>query len=218
MSAAVLLAVLRPKADDVDDFFTWYEAEHVTGRLAMPGFLDAHRYVSEDDHDMGLVIYDLASLDVLSTEAYRALQARTAATTQTRMGGLDQFVRVTGEVIQEHGDVAAAVPLLFVVAFSAPRSDLDDLDAWYREEHAPMLLKAAAWRGVSLVDVTGSNTPWTRVAIHRLADASALESPERRAAGEAPRRQQLAARPWFNAGTRYRVRAVDRLDSASRRR
>lgn len=216
--SAVLLAVLRPNANDVDDFFTWYEAEHVTGRLAMPGFLDAQRYVSEDDRDMGLLIYELDGLHVLATDEYRALQARTAETTQTRMGGLDRFVRVTGTVIQEHGDVDAAASLLFVVAFSAPESDLGELDGWYREEHAPMLLKAAAWRGVRLVDVAESNTPWTRVAIHRLADASALESPERRAAGETPRRHKLAARPWFNASTRYTVKAVDRLDSASRRR
>lgn len=216
--SAVLLAVLRPEADDVDDFFTWYEAEHVNGRLAMPGFLDAHRYVSEDDRDIGLLIYELDGLDALATEEYRTLQAGTAATTQARMGGLRQFVRVTGEIIQEHGDVDRVAPLLFVVAFSAPESDLDELDAWYREEHAPMLLKAEAWRGVRLVDVAESNAPWTRVAIHRLADASALESPERRAAGETPRRRELAARPWFNAATRYTVRAVDRLDLASSRR
>lgn len=215
--SAVLLAALRPDDGDAEDFYSWYEAEHVAGRMAMPGFLDAHRYVSDDDPDLGLLIYELDGLDALATEEYRDLQARTADTTRTRMGGLRQFVRVTGEVIQEHGDAGGPAPLLFAVAFTAPESDLADLDSWYREEHVPMLLEAEAWRGTRLVNVAESNTPWSRVAVHRLADPSALESPERRAAADTPRRHELASRAWFNASTRYTATAVSRFDRASSR-
>lgn len=216
--SAVLLAVLHPEEPDVADFFSWYEAEHVAGRMAMPGFLDAHRYVSDDDPDLGLLIYELDGMEALGTAEYRKLQADTADATRTRMGGLRQFVRVTGEVIQEHGDAVGPAPLLFVVAFSVPESDLAELDSWYQEEHAPMLLEAEAWQGVRLVDVADSNTTWSRVAIHRLADASALDSSERRAAAEGPRRRALASREWFNASTRYTGTAVDRLDLVPSRR
>lgn len=216
--SAILLAVLHPEKADVTDFFTWYEAEHVAGRMAMPGFLDAHRYVSADDPDHGLLIYELDGMEALATDHYRRLQADTADATRTRMGGLRQFVRVTGKVIQEHGEADGPAPLLFVVAFAAPENDLAELDSWYRDEHAPMLLKAEAWRGVRLVDVADSNTTWSRVAIHRLADASALDSAERRAAAEGPKRRALASRDWFNASTRYTATAVDRLDVVSSRR
>jgi hypothetical protein len=213
--SAVLLAVLRPQPHDVDDFFAWYEAEHVTGRLAMPGFRNAHRYVCEDDSEPGLLIYELDELGALSTEEYRELQAGTATTTQARMGALRQFVRVSGRVIQEHGEGSGPSPLIFVVAFAVPEQDLDELDSWYQEEHAPMLLKNQAWCGIRLVDVRESTTAWTRMAIHRLADVSALTSPERRAAGQTPRRHELGMKAWFSGGTRYTARAVESLHPVS---
>jgi hypothetical protein len=212
--SAVLLAVLRPEPSDVPDFYSWYEAEHVTGRLGVPGFTDAHRYRTDDDPDRGILVYELDDLDVLTTPKYKELQAATAEATQTRMGGLQQFVRVTGEVVQEHGEATGPAPLLFVVAFTTPAEDMAELDAWYENEHVPGLLKADAWLGVRLVDVSDSNTGWTRVALHRLADESALSSPERKAAVDTPGRERLAEKPWFNESTRFVARGVPRFDDA----
>jgi hypothetical protein len=212
---AVLLAVLRPEDDDAEDFFTWYEAEHVVGRLAVPGFRDAHRYRATDDPGTGILVYELDALDTLATPQYRKLQSDTEEATRTRMGALSTFIRVTGEVIQEHGEADGPAPLLFVVAFAVPEDEVDDLDAWYAHEHVPTLLQADAWLGVRLVDVADSNTGWTRVAIHRLADVSALEAPERKAAGETEWRKRLGERPWFLASARYTATGVDRFDLAT---
>lgn len=212
---AVLLAVLRPEDNDTDDFFSWYEAEHVVGRLAVPGFVDAHRYRSTDDPGMGVLVYELDGLDTLATEKYLDLQAATAEATRTRMGGLREFVRVTGEVIQEHGEATGPAPLVFVVAFRVPDDEVADLDGWYANDHVPMLLKADGWLGVRLVDVSDSNTGWTRLAIHRLADASALDAPERKAAGETEWRRRLGEKPWFRSSVRYTGAAVDRFDLAT---
>lgn len=211
--SAVLLAVLRPEPTDVPDFYRWYEAEHVTGRLAVDGFDDAHRYRTDDDFDRGILVYELDGLPALSTPEYRDLQARTAEATQQRMGALRQFVRVTGQVVQEHGDAVGPAPMLFVVAFAAPAEDLELLDAWYRDEHAPALLECKEWLGVRLIDVADSNTGWTRVALHRLADASALTSPERQAAADTPGRHRLVERPWFGQSARFVAHAVDRFDT-----
>lgn len=210
--SAVLLAVLRPEDADRDDFYSWYEAEHVTGRLAIPGFGSAHRYCSVNDPDRGLLLYELDDLETLQTQEYRDLQARTAGATKQRMGGLQQFHRVTGDVIQSHGESDGLAPLLFVVAFAAPAEDLAELDAWYRDEHVPALLRADAWLGVRLVDVSDSNTGWSRVALHRIASESALSSPERKAAGDTPGRRRLAERAWFNRSTRFIAEHVERFD------
>ena len=211
--SAVLLAVLRPEPADVPDFYRWYEAEHVTGRLSVDGFDAAHRYRTDDDSDRGILLYELDDLSALSTPDYRALQARTADETQRRMGALQQFVRVTGEVVQEQGEATGPAPVLFVVAFAAPDDDLDELDAWYRDEHVPALLECDEWLGVRLVDVADSNTGWSRVALHRLADVSALSSPERQAAADTPGRHRLVEHQWFGQSTRFVAHGVDRFDS-----
>lgn len=212
--SAVLLAVLHPEPPDAGAFYSWYEAEHVTGRLGMPGFTDAHRYRTEGESDRGILIYELDGMQALATSEYQALQSRTAEATKQRMGGLRQFVRVTGKVVQEHGEATGAAPLLFVVAFAAPAEDLGLLDAWYRDEHVPALLEAESWLGVRIIDVADSNVGWTRVAIHRLADRSALSSKEREAAGETPGRERLAERPWFGKSARFVADGVERFDDA----
>jgi len=213
MRPALLFAVLRPEPGDLADFYAWYEAEHVAGRLGMPGFDQAHRYRTDDDTDRGILLYELDGLAALQTPEYRALQESTRSVTEQRMGGLRQFVRVTGEVIQEYGEAAGPAPLLYAVAFAAPAADLDRLDAWYQDEHVPALLEADTWLGVRVVDVAASNTGWTRLALHRLADESALSSPERRAAGRTPGRERLAELAWFQQSSRFLGRQVGRFDT-----
>lgn len=200
--SAVLLAVLRPEDADVADFFAWYERDHVTGRMAMPGFLDAHRYVAADDPDLGLLIYELDSLDALSSPQYQALQAATNAATQSRMGRLRTFVRVTGTVIQEYGAAHGAAPALQVVAYAVPGDELADFDQWFRQVNAPALLATRAGQGGRLVAVSESNTGWNRVAVHRLADRAALVNP--------------AAADRWQASSHYPVTAVDRFDRSPR--
>lgn len=53
------------------DFNQWYEQEHLTERMAIPGFLRARRFTAIEGSPKFLALYDLESPEVLSSAAYR---------------------------------------------------------------------------------------------------------------------------------------------------
>lgn len=63
MSDAVLYAYLDPGAQKADEVYAWYEAEHVPGRLAVPGFRTARRLRRRDVPTAAVMIYELDDLD-----------------------------------------------------------------------------------------------------------------------------------------------------------
>jgi hypothetical protein len=210
MPAAVLYAYLQPEPSAADGFFDWYESEHVPGRLAVPGFRSVRRFRPAEPATAAVVLYELDGPDVLASDAYRAVQARTADTTRERMGALQRFDRVTATVLEEQGTVGGAAHA-FVVGFAVPQAAEGELDRWYREEHVPLLLAADGWDGIRLLSVEETNTPLRRLAVHELSDLAALDSPERAAASSTPWRTRLASEPWFATSQRILVRAVDEL-------
>jgi hypothetical protein len=111
----MLLALMKPPAGQEEDFFTWYEADHVPGRLSVPGFRSAARWRALGPESTGLLVYELDDLAVLRTPAYLEHQAATAQSTAARMGGLDVFVRCVAEVVSVEGapGTGAAVRTLF---------------------------------------------------------------------------------------------------------
>ena len=53
------------------DFNQWYEQEHLTERMAIPGFLRARRFTAIEGSPKYLALYDLESPEVLNSAAYR---------------------------------------------------------------------------------------------------------------------------------------------------
>lgn len=56
---------------DEQDFNRWYDKEHLAERVAIPGFLEARRYVAAEAAQKYLGIYTTETLDVLDSPAYR---------------------------------------------------------------------------------------------------------------------------------------------------
>jgi hypothetical protein len=86
-------------------FDHWYDTEHLPGRMQVPGFRGAVRYreVSEAAVRATACLYDLESVEVLRSEAYLALQTRTAQDTAAHVGEVDLH-RLVGELGAEtHG-------------------------------------------------------------------------------------------------------------------
>ncbi|MFT4257126.1 MAG: hypothetical protein QM599_09245, partial [Pseudoxanthomonas sp.] len=102
-----------------------------------------------------------------------------------------------------HADASTgwAAPLLMIVAFDVPARTGPEVDAWYAQEHIPMLLRAPGWERARCYDGLRSQGPahWTHIALHDLRDLDALASPERAAARSTAWRARLQhGDTWFD--------------------
>jgi uncharacterized protein DUF4286 len=76
------------------EFNEWYEREHLTERMAIPGFRRARRFTAVEGSPKYLAIYDLESIEVLNSVAYRhAVGAGKSALTRRMEPQLRNFTR-----------------------------------------------------------------------------------------------------------------------------
>src|SRR5689334_22554583 len=52
------------------EFNRWYDREHLEERVAIPGFLEARRYVAQDAELKYLSLYSTETIDVLGSPTY----------------------------------------------------------------------------------------------------------------------------------------------------
>lgn len=209
----LLFSQMEPPPGWEDDFHDWYESEHIPARMALPGFAAAVRYAAETGTPRWLACYFLDDLGVLDTPEYRRLKTDPSERTARMLGAVSGFTRYTCRELSDTGapaDGAAAPGRLFAVAFSVPEADEAEFDAWYTEEHVPLLMAADGWLRVRRYRVLPGHDgpPWTHLALHELRDAAVLDAPERERARTTEWRDRLARRPWFTASGRWLYRPV----------
>jgi hypothetical protein len=211
MNPAILFSQMEPPAELTDEFHGWYETDHIPARMALPGFRGARRYRALDGEPAYLAVYELDDLDALATEGYQQLKAAPSALTGRMLGLVSGFTRFTCEQVSDAGQPAYG-PYLSAVAFAVPDEYTAAFDDWYSGEHVPMLLEAGDWLRVRRYRVLdGAGGPWTHLALHELASAEVMDSPERARARRGPKRDALAGHDWFAASGRWlyqRISAV----------
>ena len=77
----MLLTSMDIDPSDEAEFNRWYDREHLGERVAIPGFLEARRYVAHDGQPKYLSLYSTETFEVLDSPAYR-----TALASQTNAG------------------------------------------------------------------------------------------------------------------------------------
>src|SRR5438128_1232862 len=70
---AAAVAAMDFSAAPIDEFHDWYDLEHIPERLAIPGFLNAERWIGIDNPKISLATYDLAEVGVLHSPPYKAV-------------------------------------------------------------------------------------------------------------------------------------------------
>jgi hypothetical protein len=137
----LLVAGFDASAAKPDEFNDWYDTEHVPERRAVPGFVNCERWVGVDDPNISIATYDLESLDVLSSPAYRAIAGENLSPWSKRViGQVTRLCRFEAEQLPP-GNAAApegAGGLLFFAMNVAAEAEAD-FNAWYDEEHVPRL-------------------------------------------------------------------------------
>jgi len=118
------------------DYNAWYQREHVPERLAVPGMRRARRYRAVEGSPRYAAFYEAATLDVLTSGAYRAQLANPTEWTRRAMRGIRLMQRGLCTLISDagHGMGGAAT---FVQL--RPDDELA-LRSWIHDDVQPTLL------------------------------------------------------------------------------
>jgi hypothetical protein len=236
---AILFTEATPPPDRATAFEAWYDTEQIPRRVAVPGVLSAQRYRHTGESATGflavqpggpgaeataprslLAVYELTDLAVLRSTAWSDCEATPSAAARDWLSQVSGITRTLGMEIAARrqttiGGAALDAALLYAVWFNVPPERTGDVDAWYEQEHVPLLMECPGWLMARRFAVNGADPgPFNRFALHYLADRSALESAARFKARGTPWRARLAAEPWFR-GT-YKVFERDTPRQAGR--
>ena len=188
MAKGILIAAMNFSDVAEDEFHDWYDTEHVPERLAVPGFLNAERWIGINDPRDSVALYDLDAVEVLRSAPYLAVGGANGSPWTKRVTGRTKpIMRMEGEQILP-GDAlapAGAAALLLIAMNVAPEHE-NEFNEWYNVEHLPALgavpgvLAARRYRGTgarqryaaiyhfanegvpnSAAWRTAANTPWT---------------------------------------------------------
>jgi hypothetical protein len=131
-------------ADKEDDFTRWYNEEHLAERLAIPGFLGGARYEAVKGGPKHLAYYELESVAVLESDAYRRVQAN--PTPWTRRSGpaaiATTFIRNVYTMIHP-ATVTPAIagsgmaPALQIGRMDVPAEVDAEFNTWYNTVYVP---------------------------------------------------------------------------------
>lgn len=200
----LLFSQMEPPTELEAEFHDWYNHEHIPARMRLPGFRSAARYRALEGEPAYLACYFLDDMSELGSPAYAQLKADPGERTVRMLGAVSGFTRYICDEISDTGP-AATPTLLSVVAFCVPPEAATQFESWYGEEHVPLLMEADGWLRVRRYTVRpGFDGPaWTHLALHELAEADAMNSPQRAAARSTPRRAALAEAEWFSRSGRW---------------
>jgi hypothetical protein len=194
MSSALLLAYTDPGTVSEAEFHDWYDHEHGPARLTVPGFRDGYRYHAADDlTPQWLALYDLDSLDVLDSPAYKMLAANTSEREKKVTAGLATLRRHRYELLTADGTGTRGAPVLLIVALSVPAGAEDDLAAWYTDEHIPMLLAVPGWRRIRRFRLAGGDPAPEFLSIHEVDSLDVFTQDSYKAAVSTPWRDRIVA-------------------------
>ena len=141
MARGILVAVFDFSMAQADEFHDWYDLEHVPEREAVAGFERCERWISVENPAHAVATYDLESLAVLRSEAYRAMAHANLTPWSRRVTAIcDRLLRFEGtQTLPGDKPAPAGAGALLLNVMNVDPGGEDDFNAWYDEEHIPAL-------------------------------------------------------------------------------
>ncbi|WP_141104070.1 DUF4286 family protein [Noviherbaspirillum denitrificans] len=135
-----VLFVLNDVPKGMDDEFTrWYHQEHLTERLALPGFRRARRYRSVDGQPNYMVVYDCDTLETLASPPYLDRLAHPSPWTQKIM---PHFLNMERSACSETWAAGVGMGGAAMVTHCKPiHGREEDARRFIREELGPRLMQ-----------------------------------------------------------------------------
>lgn len=141
MPKGLLFASFDFSTAHADEFHDWYDLEHVPERLRVPGFINAERWISDENPNVAVATYDLDSFGVLHSPAYNAIGYENSSVWTKRVTAMaKRIMRFAGEQMVP-GDVAAPSGAggLLVASMNVDPAAEPEFNEWYNAEHLPQL-------------------------------------------------------------------------------
>jgi hypothetical protein len=132
-----MLLLFDIAADAVAEHDHWHTHEHMPERLGIPGFLRGSRWTGIDDRTRYCVLYEVASLAVLDSPAYRERLDNPTPWTSAMMRRYGGMRRALCNV--EAGSGCGMGGTALVVRFAPVEGKAVELDRWLAEDILPGL-------------------------------------------------------------------------------
>jgi hypothetical protein len=197
MAKGLLFMAFDFSAAHADEFHDWYDLEHVPERLHVPGFLNAERWIADDNPKVHVATYDLENPGILSSPAYNAVGGKNQSVWTKRVTSMcSRIMRYEGEQLVP-GDLTAApgAGALLVASMNIEPAAESEFTEWYNTEHLPQLgavpgvLSARRYRATD----TGSERRY--LALYHLRDGTVPRSDAWAKAANTPWTERM--RPHF---------------------
>ena len=141
MAKGLLFASFDFSTAHADEFHDWYDLEHIPERLRVPGFINAERWIGDENPNITVATYDLESLGVLQSPPYKAIGYENSSVWTKRVTAMaHRIMRFTGEQLVP-GDLAApsGAGALLVASMNVDPAAEPEFNEWYNAEHLPQL-------------------------------------------------------------------------------
>ena len=141
MAKGILLVGFDYTNAHADEFHDWYDTEHVPERQHVPGFGLCERWISVANPKQAVATYDLESLSVLDSPAYRAIAFENLSVWSKRVTAMCQrLIRFDGQqILPGDADSPAGAGGLLVNAMNVEAGYEAEFNEWYDHEHIPAL-------------------------------------------------------------------------------
>jgi hypothetical protein len=187
MTEGLLFVFAEPGDVPEPEFHDWYDHEHAPARLRVPGIRTGHRYRALDGAAPTWLAWYELDTDALRGPAYEVARRRSPRERDVvrRLATLDRRVY---ELLDDAGVAGPAAPVVVCVALST--DDEPGLEAWYREEHVPLLHRLPGWYRTRRYRLLEGDGP-ALLAFHEIADVALFDTPEYREATSTPARSAV---------------------------
>jgi hypothetical protein len=181
-----LLAVWTDIPANVEeDFNHWYDEEHLAERVAIPGFLNARRYVSLQGRPKYIALYDTVDVQVLQSATYKKGLESSTPWTQRVRPHFQNFVRNEYEMILTLGTIPShAAPYLLLARLETNPEHDAEFNDWYNTDHLPALTGVPGVYGTRRYRATAGSPKY--LAVYELANAAVPKSDAWKKAADSP--------------------------------
>jgi len=197
MAKGLLFASFDTSSAREDEFNDWYDLEHVPERLRVPGFLDAQRWIGDENPKIAVATYDLPAHAVMNGPEYQAIGGANGSVWTKRITAIaKRILRFEGTQIVP-GDVTAPAEAnaLLAVAIDVEPAIEPEFNEWYNSEHLPQLAAVPGVLAARRFQAAGTDVERKYLALYHLISPDVSRSPAWAKAANTPWTEKM--RPHF---------------------